>query len=48
MMVEQGVSVSQMCKDMKLAERAVRRGVAQLQSEQVGLPGIGKPLLPGN
>ncbi len=44
MIVEQGVSVSQVCKDMKLAESAVRRWVAQLQSEQGGLPGIGKPL----
>jgi transposase len=44
MIVEQGVSVSQVCKDMKLAESAVRRWVAQLQSEQGGPPGIGKPL----
>jgi len=44
MVVEQGVSVSQVCKDMKLAESAVRRWVAQLQSEQGGLSGIGKPL----
>jgi len=44
MIVEQGMSVSQVCKDMKLAESAVRRWVAQLQSEQGGLPGIGKPL----
>lgn len=44
MIVEQGVSVTQVCKDMKLVESAVRRWVAQLQAEQGGQPGIGKPL----
>lgn len=44
MIVEQGISVTQVCKDMKLGETAVRRWVAQLQAEQLGQPGIGKPL----
>ena len=34
----------QVCKDMKLVESVVRRWVAQLQAEQGGQPGIGKPL----
>ena len=44
MIVEQGISVTQVCNDMQLGETAVRRWVAQWQSEQLGHPGIGKPL----
>ena len=44
MIVEQGMSVSQVCKDMKLSETAVRNWATQLQAEQLGQPGIGKPL----
>lgn len=40
----QGLSIGQVCKDLKLGETAVRRWVAQFEAEQLGLPGIGKPL----
>jgi len=40
----QGLSVSEVCKDMKLGETAVRRWLAQVDAEQIGQPGIGKPL----
>ena len=40
----QGLSISQVCKDMKIGESAVRRWVAQLEAEQLGQNGIGKPL----
>ena len=40
----QGLSISQVCKDMKIDESAVRRWVAQLEAEQLGQNGIGKPL----
>ena len=46
MVREQGVSVSQVCREMKLGETAVRRWLAQADAEQLGLPGIGKPLSP--
>ncbi len=44
MIHDQGLSVSQICKDMKLGETAVRRWLTQVQAEQGGLPGIGNPL----
>jgi transposase len=40
----QGLSIAQVCKDMKLGETAVRRWLAQVDAEQLGQPGIGKPL----
>jgi transposase len=40
----QGLSISQVCKDMKIGESAVRRWIAQLEAEQLGQSGIGKPL----
>ena len=40
----QGLSISQVCKDMKIGESAVRRWVTQLEAEQLGQNGIGKPL----
>ena len=40
----QGLSISQVCKDMKLGESAVRRWLIQLEAEQRGQSGIGKPL----
>jgi len=42
----QGLSIGQVCRDMKLGESAVRRWLAQLDAEQLGQPGIGKPLTP--
>ena len=40
----QGLSISQVCQDMKIGESAVRRWIAQLEAEQLGQNGIGKPL----
>jgi len=40
----QGLSIGQVCQDMKLGETAVRRWLAQVDAEQLGQPGIGKPL----
>lgn len=40
----QGLSVSQVCKDMKLGATAVRRWIEQFEAEQLGQSGIGKPL----
>ena len=44
MIKEQGLSVSQVCRDMSLGETAVRRWLAQFEAEQLGQSGIGKPL----
>lgn len=40
----QGLAIGQVCRDMKLGETAVRRWLAQFDAEQMGQPGIGKPL----
>ncbi len=40
----QGLSVAEVCRDMKLGETAVRRWLAQVDAEQMGQPGMGKPL----
>jgi transposase len=44
MIRHQGISVSQVCRDMNLGETAVRRWVTQFDAEQLGQSGIGKPL----
>ena len=44
MIRDQGLSVGQVCRDMKIGETAVRRWVAQFDAEQLGQAGIGKPL----
>lgn len=44
MVKDQGIGVSQVCRDMDLGETAVRRWVAQYEAEQLGRAGIGKPL----
>ena len=44
MVRDQGLSVSQVCKDMKLVDSAVRRWLDQYDQESQGLPGVGKPL----
>jgi transposase len=41
---DQGLSVSQVCQDMKLGETAVRRWLRQMDAELAGKTGIGKPL----
>ena len=40
----QGLGIAQVSTDMKLGETAVRRWLAQVDAEQLGQPGIGKPL----
>jgi len=44
MITEQNLSVSEICKDMKLTPSAVRRWLKQVKAEQSGQAGIGKPL----
>src|SRR5471030_3176826 len=44
MIRDQGLSVGQVCRDMKLGETAVRRWVEQFDAEKLGQTGIGKPL----
>jgi transposase len=44
MIKEQGLSVSQVCQDMNLGETAVRRWLKQVDAEQAGQKGLGKPL----
>ena len=44
MVVDQGLTVAQVCKDQKLGETAVRRWISQYEAELQGQPGIGKPL----
>lgn len=41
---EQGLSVGEVCRDLKLGETAVRRWLEQAAEEAAGRPGIGKPL----
>ena len=44
MVVDQGMSVAQVVKDMSISRTAVCRWVEQYRAEQQGKPGIGKPL----
>ena len=44
MVKTQGLSISQVCRDMTLGESAVRRWISQFEAEQLGQSGIGKPL----
>ena len=46
MIHEQGLTVAEVCQELKLGETAVRRWLKQVQAEQAGQPGIGKPLTP--
>ena len=40
----QGLSIRQVCKDIKLGESAVRRWGGQFEAEQQGQGSAGKPL----
>ena len=40
----QGLGITQVYRDMRLGETAVRRWLAQADAEELGQPGIGKPL----
>ena len=44
MVRQQNLSVAQVSKDLDLVDSAVRRWLAQLDAEQSGQAGIGKPL----
>ena len=44
MIVDQGQGIAQVTKDMSIGPTAVRRWVDQYRAEQLGQPGIGKPL----
>ena len=44
MVKAQGLSISQVCEDMRLGESAIRRWVSQFEAEQQGQSGAGKPL----
>ena len=44
MVVDQGIEVSQIVKDMEIGETTVRRWADQYRAEQLGEMGIGKPL----
>jgi len=39
----QGLSISQVCKDMKIGESAVRRWIAQFEAEQLGRAALANP-----
>ena len=46
MIRDQGLSVGDVCRDMKLGETAVRRWLAQVGEETAGRPGLGRPQTP--
>lgn len=46
MVLDHGLSVGQVCRDMDVGETAVRRWVSQLEAEQSGESGMGRPLTP--
>jgi len=46
MIRDQGLSVGQVCRDLDLVDSAVRRWLAQHDSEQAGQAGPGRPLSP--
>jgi transposase-like protein len=46
MIREQGLSVMEVCRDLKLGETAVRHWLTQADEEAAGRPGIGNPMHP--
>ena len=44
MVVDQGLEIAQVVKDMNIGRTAVSRWVKQYRAEQLGKPGIGKPI----
>ena len=44
MIKDQGLTAPKVCRDLNIGETAVRRWVQQYEAEQLGQPGIGKPL----
>lgn len=41
-----GLSITQVCQNMQVGETALRRWVKQVEAEQLGQAGMGKPLTP--
>ncbi|MBP5100651.1 transposase [Pseudomonas protegens] len=44
MIKDQGLSVPQVCRDLNIADTAVRRWIQQYEAEHLGQAGMGKPL----
>lgn len=44
MVVDQGLSITQVVKDMSIGRTAVSRWIEQYRAEQLGKPSIGKPI----
>lgn len=44
MVVDQGLSIAQVIKDMNIGRTAVTRWIEQYRAEQLGATGIGKPI----
>jgi transposase len=44
MVVDQGLDIAQVVKDMNIGRTAINRWVEQYRAEQLGKPGIGKPI----
>jgi len=44
MVVDQGIAIAQVVKEMNVGRTAVQRWSDQYREEQLGQPGIGKPL----
>ncbi len=44
MIVDQGMGVTQVTKDMNIGPSAIRRWVDQYRAEQLGQPGMGRPI----
>ena len=43
MVLDQGLRVGQVCRGMDVGETALRRWVRQLESDQMGASGTGRP-----
>jgi transposase len=46
MVVDQGLTISQVCKDLSIESSAVARWAKQYRAEMHGLPSIGHPITP--
>ena len=44
MVVDQGLDIAQVVKDMTIGRTSINRWVEQYRAEQLGKPGIGKPI----
>lgn len=44
MVIDQGLSIAQVVKDMSIGRTAINRWIEQYRAEQLGKAGIGKPI----